>query len=154
MSKRVVRTSLRPSSDRRDLRAATTAAGALASEPLAEIEAVLLGREVSAISFVRDYVEVLFDGPILRAISNPRGRFEDCTWQFPEDSALLVMRSYIGLEVTGVGLREDECFELRLEGGHRFVVPLDPESRVGPEALHLVGCDERGVPDNRKFWIW
>lgn len=103
---------------------------------------------------MRDYVEVLFDGPVLRAISNPRGRFGDRTWQFPEDAALAVMRSYIDLEVTGVELREGEYFELRLEGGHRFVVPLDPESRVGPEALHLAGCDERGLLDNKKFWIW
>ena len=82
MSRRVVRSSLRPVSDRRDIGPATTVAESLATDPLAEIEAVLLGREVSGVSFVRDYVEVLFDGPVLRAISNPRGRFGDRTWQF------------------------------------------------------------------------
>lgn len=35
----------------------------------------LVGLEVSAVSFVRDYVELHFDGPVLRAVSDPFGRY-------------------------------------------------------------------------------
>jgi hypothetical protein len=34
--------------------------------------AIILGEPLSAVAFVRDYVEFHFDGPVLRAISNPR----------------------------------------------------------------------------------
>ncbi|MBA3338632.1 MAG: hypothetical protein H0T54_02590 [Geodermatophilaceae bacterium] len=43
------------------------------SEPpgVESARALLVGREVSAVCFVRDYVELHLDGPILRAIRNP-----------------------------------------------------------------------------------
>lgn len=118
------------------------------------IDEVLVGREISAICFVRDYVEVHFDGPILRCLTDPSGRWGEWGWRFPEGDSMQAMRLYIGLEVTGVELREEEWIALDTTGGHRFIVPLDDESRVGAEAAHLVPCDERGKLDVGRMWIW
>ena len=110
---------------------------------------VLVGLEMSAVSMVRDYVEFLFDGPIVRALANPRGRLGDLDWQFPAENALSAMRLYIGRTITGVELREDENLTLEF-GEDRIVVPLDDESRPGPEAAHVVGADDLGLPDTKR----
>jgi hypothetical protein len=52
-----------------------------------EIANLLVGLEMRAVCVVRDYVELHFNGPIVRALSNPRGRLGECSWQFPERDA-------------------------------------------------------------------
>lgn len=119
--------------------------------------AMLVGLEVSAISFVRDYVEVLFDGPILRALSEPYGHWQDAQWRFPEPGAVDVMRRYIGSTVFSVDERPERrlAFESSTATASGvFFIPLDEESRVGPEAAHLVGADAQGRPDLGQMWIW
>ena len=102
---------------------------------------------------VRDYVEFLFDGPIVRALADPRGHLAGRDWQFPADNALSIMQLYIGKTITGVDLREDEHLTLQF-GEERIVVPLDDESRPGPEAAHVVGADDEGRPDTKQMWIF
>jgi len=116
---------------------------------------LLVGLEMSAVSMVRDYVEFLFDGPVVRALADPRGRIGGRDWQFPAGDALPIMRLYIGRTITGVELREDEHLTLRF-GADWIVVPLDEESHpFGPEAAHVVGADELGRPDVAKgMWVF
>jgi hypothetical protein len=45
---------------------------------------LLVGRDVSAVCFVRDYVELHFDGPVLRAIADPFGVYGCRGWRFPD----------------------------------------------------------------------
>ena len=51
---------------------------------------------MSAVCMVRDYVEFDFDGPVVRALSDPTGRFADWEWQFPAREAPGAMRLNIG----------------------------------------------------------
>lgn len=102
---------------------------------------------------VRDYVEFHFDGPIVRALSDPRGRFGEWDWRFPDGNSLSVMRLYIGKTVTDVQLQEGEWLALEFDA-ERILIPLDEESRVGPEAAHVVGIDESGRTDASQLWIW
>jgi hypothetical protein len=57
---------------------------------------MLMGLEVSAVSFVRDFVELHFDGPVLRALSNPSGVYGGHEWHFPAPGSLDLMHRYIG----------------------------------------------------------
>ncbi|KOU33547.1 hypothetical protein [Streptomyces sp. WM6378] len=114
---------------------------------------LLVGREVSAVCFVRDYVELHFDGPVLRALSNPFGRYGCRGWRFPARGSLELMRYYIGKTVDDYELVPDRLLALDL-GEHRFAIPLDHVSRMGPEAAHLIGVDERGQSDTQATWIW
>lgn len=112
-----------------------------------------MGREVSAVCFVRDYVELHFDGPVLRALSDPFRSYGGHEWRFPAQGSLELMRSYIGKTVDGCELYPNRILALDF-GEHRFVIPLDQASRVGPEAAHLIGVDGRGQTDLREWWIW
>lgn len=127
----------------------------MSAEPpgVASARALLVGREISAISFVRDYVEVHFDGPIVRAISNPYGMYGCRGWRFPDGQSAEVMRHYIGKVVDGFRFVNGEYLAID-SGEHSFIVPLGDESRVGPEAVHIVGVDERGCTDPSCMWIW
>ncbi len=114
---------------------------------------LLLGREVSAVCFVRDYVELHLDGPIVRALSNPFGLYGCSAWKFPEGHAAERLLGYIGRVVDGFDLFPDAYAQLSF-GEHSFNVPLDDAQRVGPEALHIVGVDEDGSTDATQMWIW
>ncbi|GAB4052360.1 hypothetical protein [Catellatospora paridis] len=113
----------------------------------------LVGLEVSAVCFVRDYVELHFDGPVLRAVSDPFGHCGCQGWRFPEGNSPILMRSYIGTTVDGFELIPDRFLALDF-GEHRFVIPLDEASRSGPEAAHLQIPDPGGSSGRHHLWIW
>jgi hypothetical protein len=117
---------------------------------LTEARALLIGREVSAVCFVRDYVELHFDGPVLRALTDPSGLYGCTQWRFPDGHALTRMRSYIGKVVDDFVIVPHEYAQLAF-GEHSFLIPLDDASRRGPEALHIVGDDRDGT---RHLWIY
>ncbi|MFD1272490.1 hypothetical protein [Streptomyces kaempferi] len=115
---------------------------------------LLMGLEVSAVSFARGYVELQFDGPVLRSLSDPSGVYGGREWRFPAPGSLDLMRCYIDKTVDGYELVPDRILALHF-GEHRFVIPLDPESSGGPEAAHMVGVDESGQVSVRGgMWIW
>jgi hypothetical protein len=113
----------------------------------------LVGLEVSAVCFVRAYVELHFDGPVLRAVSDPFGRYGCWGWRFPEGNSPTVMRYYIGTTVDGFELIPDRLIALDF-GGHRFAIPLDEGSRVGPEAALLLLPVVEGATAGHQMWIW
>lgn len=113
-----------------------------------------MGLEVGAVSFARDYVELHFDGPVLRALSNPWGVYGGVEWHFPAPGALDLMRCYIAKTVDGYEEDPERSLALRF-GEHRFVIPLDDESSMGPESAHIVGIDESGHTSVRGgMWVW
>ncbi|WP_331738249.1 hypothetical protein [Embleya sp. NBC_00896] len=113
---------------------------------------LLMGLEVSAVSFVRDYVELHFDGPVLRALSDPVGVYGGREWRFPEPGSLEPMRCYVGETVDGYEWDPDRILALDF-GEHRFVIPLDSDTSGGPESAHMVGVDESGATSGI-VWIW
>jgi hypothetical protein len=115
---------------------------------------LLMGLEVGAVSFVRDYVELHFDGPVLRALSDPSGVYGGREWHFPAPGSMDLMRRYIGETVDGFELDPDRILALDF-GEHRFVVPLDSDTGGGPESAHVVGVGEDGRPSPLGgFWVW
>jgi hypothetical protein len=122
---------------------------------IASARDLLVGREVSAVCFVRDYVELHFDGPIVRAISNPLGSWmaRHRGWRYPEGDSATAMLNFIGRVVDGFTLIPDEYAQLSF-GEDAFTIPLTDAERRGPEALHIVGVDEDGRTDAHEMWIW
>jgi hypothetical protein len=114
---------------------------------------LLVGQEVSAVCFVRDYVELQFDGPIFRALTAPFGMYGCTGWRLPGASATGGLLRYIGLTVDDFVLLPGRYARLAF-GEHSFTVPLDDDARTGPEALHIIGVDDRGETDTRHLWIW
>ena len=98
----------------------------------------LVGMEVSGISFVRDYVEIHFDGPILRCISNLTLESEEWQFTFPESGSRDSLCQLINQTIESIDLDENTMLKAKFSGGYELVVPLDQESRRGPEAMHFV----------------
>ncbi len=119
---------------------------------VASAQELLLGREVSAVCFVRDHVELHLGGPIVRALTHPVGLYGCRTWRFPDPSAMALLRNYIGQTVDGFVVVPDEYAQLAF-GEHSFTIPLDEDSKNGPEALHIVGVDARGRTNPSSLWI-
>ncbi|MEU5797340.1 hypothetical protein ABZ800_28010 [Streptomyces sp. NPDC047813] len=93
-----------------------------------EARRLLVGRAVSALCFERDYVELHFDGPVLRALSNPFGLYGCHGWRFPAQGSLELMRSYIGKTVDDYEPVPDRLLAVDF-GEHRFAIPLEHASR-------------------------
>ena len=97
----------------------------------------LAGEELSAVSFVHDYVEFHFDGPVLRALTNPRVEVGGETTSFPEPGSRDRLCALIGRAVHEVDARDGVHIRLAFEGGATLTLPLDEASHVGPEAAHF-----------------
>jgi hypothetical protein len=129
----------------------------VSTEPpgVATARELLVGREVSAVCFVRDYVELHLDGPIVRAISNPFGSWmaRHRGWRYPEGDSATAMLIFIGRVVDDFVFIPDEYAQLSF-GEDAFNIPLSDAERRGPEALHVVGVDLGGRTDAHQMWIW
>lgn len=104
----------------------------------------LIGEELGGIHFVRDYVEFYFDGPVVRALSNPIVLLGGRRVAFPDAGSRDALCSLIGQPLVAVALKDE--VELRLEFANHAVVTisLDSEHAAGPECMHFV--PGRGAP--------
>ena len=97
----------------------------------------LRGEELNAVCFVMDYVEFHFNGPILRALSDPKVKLSDASWRFPEAGSREALCGLIGLTVEEVFVIAGREMELRFAADKSLFIPLQP--KVGsPEAAHFV----------------
>jgi len=96
----------------------------------------IVGEQLSAVSFVQDYVELHFDGPVIRALASPIVEDGAGIVRFPSADSRDRLCSLIGQIVSSVQLRDGQ--ELRIKfGPATLVVPLDAERSEGPEAMHF-----------------
>ena len=104
----------------------------------------LVGLELSAVAFVRDYVEFQFDGPVLRALANPLVRTEGDKSQFPDPGSRDALCSLIGRAIESVRViwsEDSPTGDERIEFAVRdatVVIPLGPERGDCPEAAHFI----------------
>ena len=98
----------------------------------------LVGESVNGICFVMDYVEIHFNGPILRCLSNPIILFHSKAIQFPASGSRDAICSLIGDVVTSVTVEEEVSIDINLKSGKLLKVPLDASSRKSDEAAHFV----------------
>jgi hypothetical protein len=95
---------------------------------------ILIGEQVSAVSFVQDYVQFHFDGPVLTALSNPILKDETGTIGFPAPGSRDKLCTLIAQLVRSVDLVDGD--ELRIViGSSTLIVPLDLAHARGPESM-------------------
>jgi hypothetical protein len=97
----------------------------------------LVGEQLSAVSFVQDYVEFHFDGPVIRALTNPIVDAPGGRWQFPGPGSRDALCSLIARLVERVEHEEEVHLRLDFGGGHALTVPLDSASYLSAEAMHF-----------------
>ena len=92
----------------------------------------LMGEPVSAVCFVQDYVELHFDGPILRCLIGPVLKSSEFNGKFPEIGARDALCSLIGQSVQALSLDDYEKLEVKFASGATLVVPLDKPGMFCP----------------------
>lgn len=106
----------------------------------------VIGREVASITFVRDYVQIGFDGPVLTAVTWPELSATAKVWTTEATNYRDVLCSTIGQRVTSAGVTDREIV-VELEQGVRIVVSLRPEDRIGSDSAYF--DDDAGG-----HWVW
>lgn len=114
----------------------------------------LVGEQLDTVAFVMDYVEFKFNGPVLRALTNPVVEGDGLRLRFPEPGSRDALCSLIGSEVAAVTVSDDDRIELELHGDRRLTIPLDQESRLGVEAAHYVPAARDGALRTADMRIW
>ena len=97
----------------------------------------LVGEQLSSVAFVQDYVELHFDGPVIRALTNPIVISNDARICFPAPGSRDALCQFIGREVVKVELQEQVSLTCHFQGGGSIIVPLDHNSYRSPEAMHF-----------------
>ena len=115
-------------------------------EELAEVE-------LAAVSFVRDYVELHFDGPVLRCYANPEVvRAGGGRARFPEAGSRDALCELIGATVASVELTET-AIRLDFGGGTAVRVEFQAEWDKGQEAAEFIPTAD-GRPQLADRYIW
>jgi hypothetical protein len=97
---------------------------------------VLVGAQVNAVTFVMDYVQVHFNGPVFTFLIPVYIQSPDEQLVFPGPGGRDALCELIGAEVASI--RADaEVIELKFQNGRILRAPVSGEHRTGPEAAHF-----------------
>jgi hypothetical protein len=111
----------------------------------------LEGTELGAVCFVRDYVDLDFDGPLLRSFLGPIADANGERVRFPEAGSRDALCAFVGMTVSQV--RETpRDLSIRFDSG-TIEIPLGHGPTELPEAAHFVPMIE-GQLDAGRMWIW
>lgn len=94
----------------------------------------LVGLEVSAVAFVRDYVELNFDGPVLRLLGTVTVQLPEQKSEWPGPGARDSLCGLIGNTVTSVSASDDSIV-IALDGNIRIATSAQVAQ---PEFAHFV----------------
>lgn len=100
----------------------------------------LVGESLSAVSFVRDYVEFHFDGPVLRALTHPVARAGKLQWRFPEPGSRDGLCQLIGSIVEAIRLEENTGIEIVFLTGESLTIPFGVSAEAGGESVHFISA--------------
>lgn len=92
--------------------------------------------EVGAVCFVRDYVELNFDGPILRCYAGPFVASTEGEATFPESNSRDLLCGLIGHQVKSVSVGSDQI-AVDFYGDSSLRIPVS-SSGAGPEVAAFV----------------
>jgi hypothetical protein len=112
----------------------------------------LIGQEINCIAFVMDYVEIHFNGPILRALTDPMITVAGARFAFPEPGSRDALCTLIGQQVESIRVDHDRI-DLTTRNA-TLLIPLDEQSRAGPEAAHFVPASPGGTLRVEAMLIW
>lgn len=84
----------------------------------------LVGRKVSAVSFVHDGVEFHFDGPVVRSRGDPQIGIGGAIYCFPKPGSRDALCLLVGATVQSVNLDEPRHLEVATSNGCRLRLPL------------------------------
>jgi hypothetical protein len=103
-------------------------------EPSKPFEAIV-GEKLSAITFVLDYWQLQFDGPIINALSRLEVSAGEISLRDGHDQFRNLICDQIGKIVASVALLQPEAFTITFEDQSSIKISLRWEDYRGPEAM-------------------
>ena len=94
------------------------------TESVADPLSQLVGRELSAVVFVRDYLQLQFDGPLLTITSSVVARIADSVFRMEEPGFKDALVGQIGHTVAGTRVCVDEAISITFSGDREILISL------------------------------
>ena len=108
----------------------------------------LIGEQLSAVTFVRNYIQLHFDGPRLDAVTLPFVRNGGKCFQPMAEGYRDALCGQIAKKVVEAYVHAGSNAVIEFSDGSSLCIPLSAESYVGPEAIIYWA----GEPD--QCWVW
>lgn len=103
----------------------------------------LAGRQLSAVTFLRDYVQLQFDGPVLNVMNTMVASSHEHSARTGDDQFRNLLCGHICGQVQAVDISFDALSIELLDAG-RITVLLGDEHYSGPEAIYYYGFRNGG----------
>ena len=104
---------------------------------------MIIGAQLSAVTFVQDYVQLHFDGPRLTVFSHPVVIRGDQTFHWGKPGFRDALCNSIAKKVTKAQIAYGESIAIAFVDGSVIKIPLKDEDYVGAEAVNFdTGKDE------------
>jgi hypothetical protein len=107
------------------------------------------GTEMSSVEFVRDYIQLRFDGPTLTTYTLPTLTLNGIKYNFVTSGYRDALCSLIGKNVKKTEIHEDLAIRLIFENDNVVEVSLRGEDYEGPEAAMF----DNGLVEG-KWVVW
>jgi hypothetical protein len=108
---------------------------------------MLIGYELSSLEFVRDYLQLRFDGPMITAYSLPKIKSEEETYEPGVLGYCDTLCSCISSTVRSASIVEGKEISLEFDSGIKLTISLKSEDYQGAEvAIFRKNSDE--------WWVW
>ena len=94
----------------------------------------LVGKQLSSVIFVADYVQFDFNGPVLSAFSPPLVEAQGVRCRFPGQGSRDALCCLIQQFVATAGAQDNRSIDVTFDSGARLSISLVPGAYDGPEA--------------------
>jgi hypothetical protein len=108
---------------------------------------MLIGRQLSSVEFVHDYLQLRFDGPCLTAVTYPRVRVGQLWWAWGKPGYRDQVCDRIGKVVTRAVSNEGQELCIEFDDGACITISLSPDDYRAAEAV-IFDDGEEGC------WVW
>ena len=108
--------------------------------------ALLVGKPLTAVSFVLDYINFQFEDAFLTALSLPQVTSDSITLSFGDEGYRDMLCKPIGHQVVAASQTQDDQIRIELDEGSIFSIPFSLDQYEGVEAAILqIGPEIWGV---------
>lgn len=107
---------------------------------------ILIGTELSSVEFVRDYLQLRFDGPCLNVITDPVLIISNKEFTRTDFGFCDRLCQFIGKQVTEATIDKDQTL-LKFSDESKIVISLKEEDRKAAEAVIF-------YRNKNQLWVW
>ena len=98
---------------------------------------VIIGEQLSAVTFVQDYIQLHFDGPRLTVFSHPVVILGDQTFHWGKPGFRDALCSSIAKQVTDARVAYGDSISIKFADGSMIRISLKDEDYLGGEAVNF-----------------